>query len=79
MLVARAIDEVLRPAKLNYEIHGNTIEHLHLHLYPRFDGDSFTGRAIEPREPKRHVTTAQELADIRGAIGRLREGSRAQR
>jgi diadenosine tetraphosphate (Ap4A) HIT family hydrolase len=35
MLVARAVADLLRPSKMNYEIHGNTIPHLHMHLYPR--------------------------------------------
>jgi diadenosine tetraphosphate (Ap4A) HIT family hydrolase len=35
MLVARAAAELLKPSKMNYVIHGNTIPHLHMHLYPR--------------------------------------------
>ena len=38
-LVAREVDGALSPDKLNYEIHGNTIPHLHLHLFPRRPGD----------------------------------------
>ena len=74
MIVARALNEVLHPVKLNYEVHGNTIEHLHMHLYPRFADDAFVGRAIEPREPKRHETTDQQISDVRAAIVRLRDG-----
>lgn len=72
MIVARALNEVFRPAKLNYEIHGNTIEHLHMHLYPRFADDAFVGRAIEPRETKRHVTTPDQLQALKSAVARLR-------
>ena len=39
MLVARGVAYVLRPTKMNYEIHGNTIPHLHMHLFPRTAGD----------------------------------------
>jgi diadenosine tetraphosphate (Ap4A) HIT family hydrolase len=46
MLVARALDSLYHPTKMNYEIHGNTIPHLHLHLFPRFLGDPFEGGAI---------------------------------
>ena len=74
VLVARAIQEVFQPAKVNYEIHGNTIEHLHLHLYPRFPGDSFEERPIDPREPKRHSTTAKQVEALLNAIARLRGG-----
>jgi diadenosine tetraphosphate (Ap4A) HIT family hydrolase len=47
MLVARALNDELRPMKMNYEIHGNTIPHLHLHVYPRTADDPFMGRPIE--------------------------------
>jgi diadenosine tetraphosphate (Ap4A) HIT family hydrolase len=72
MLVAQAIAEVFRPAKLNYEIHGNTIEHLHLHLFPRLPGDAFEGRPIDPREPKHHVTTPEQVEALKNAVARLR-------
>jgi diadenosine tetraphosphate (Ap4A) HIT family hydrolase len=72
MVVARATQEVFRPAKLNYEIHGNTIEHLHLHLFPRFAGDAFEGRAIEPREPARYETSREQVAELKRAVTRVR-------
>jgi diadenosine tetraphosphate (Ap4A) HIT family hydrolase len=34
-LLARAIAEGLRPHKLNYELLGNQVPHLHWHLFPR--------------------------------------------
>jgi diadenosine tetraphosphate (Ap4A) HIT family hydrolase len=48
--VASALSAGLRAEKLNYEIHGNTIPHLHLHLFPRWSGDRFAGRPIDGRE-----------------------------
>lgn len=44
----RAIQEIAKPVKLNYEIHGNTIPHLHVHVFPRYRGDPFEGRPIDP-------------------------------
>jgi diadenosine tetraphosphate (Ap4A) HIT family hydrolase len=38
---AAAIDKLFHPVKLNYEIHGNTNPHLHLHVFPRYVGDPF--------------------------------------
>ena len=32
---------------MNCEIHGNPIRHLHVHLFPRFNGDPFEGRPID--------------------------------
>ena len=31
---AEAVDRLFRPIKINYEIHGNTIPHLHVHIFP---------------------------------------------
>ena len=50
MAVARALKEVTGAAKINIEIHGNTIPHLHVHLFPRYvNGDRFGDGPIDPR------------------------------
>jgi diadenosine tetraphosphate (Ap4A) HIT family hydrolase len=69
-LVAEAIQAGLRPDKLNYEIHGNTIPHLHLHLFPRWSGDRFSGRPIDLAETE--PRSAEDAALTLAAIGRLR-------
>lgn len=38
-LVARAIEDCFRPLKLNYELLGNQVPHLHWHLFPRYRED----------------------------------------
>jgi diadenosine tetraphosphate (Ap4A) HIT family hydrolase len=52
--VAEALHSGLRPDKMNYEIHGNTVPHLHVHLFPRRKGDRFEGKPIDGRagEPR---------------------------
>jgi diadenosine tetraphosphate (Ap4A) HIT family hydrolase len=65
---AAAIQQATGSPKLNYEIHGNTIPHLHVHLYPRFRGDPFEGRAIEPRTASPFVRTDSDLARLAGAL-----------
>jgi diadenosine tetraphosphate (Ap4A) HIT family hydrolase len=60
MRVAAAVARLLRPKKMNYEIHGNTIPHLHLHLFPRFEGDPFEGVPIDGR----HATFRRSDADL---------------
>ncbi|HEV2217921.1 MAG TPA: HIT domain-containing protein [Candidatus Dormibacteraeota bacterium] len=71
MAVARAVKVTLRSPKINYEIHGNTIPHLHLHLYPRFDGDPFAGRPIDGTD-LRFERSADALELLRTGIeGRL--------
>ncbi len=44
---ARALKTVTEAVKINYEIHGNTAPHLHVHLYPRYLDDPFPGRCID--------------------------------
>lgn len=74
MLVAGAIRDVFGPRKLNYEIHGNTVPHLHLHIYPRYPDDPFIGRPIDARESPRYRHTAEDLARLREAIATARGG-----
>jgi len=38
-LLARAIEESFRPRKMNYELLGNQVPHLHWHLFPRYGHD----------------------------------------
>ena len=66
--VAEAVQQVTGSPKLNYEIHGNTIPHLHLHLFPRYRGDPFEGRAIAPRSGPVFERSGEELAALRDGI-----------
>jgi diadenosine tetraphosphate (Ap4A) HIT family hydrolase len=66
--VGDAVKRATAAAKLNYEIHGNTIPHLHLHLYPRYPGDPFEGNPIDPRGGRSFLRTAADLAQLRQAI-----------
>jgi diadenosine tetraphosphate (Ap4A) HIT family hydrolase len=42
-MVAQAIRQATTSTKLNYEIHGNTLPHLHLQPIPAFSGRSVRG------------------------------------
>ena len=70
MRTARVLARLFNPRKMNYQIHGNTIPHLHMHLYPRYAGDPYEGRPIS--NDTHFQRTPQDLARI-GAS--LREGS----
>jgi len=54
---------------MNYEIHGNTIPHLHLHLFPRFAGDPFEGRPIDGRTIG-FRRSQDEIARLTAAVAR---------
>jgi diadenosine tetraphosphate (Ap4A) HIT family hydrolase len=69
MLVAEAVSSVVSPIKMNYEVHGNTLPHLHLHLFPRQIDDPFVGGPIDPRRGS--VTrSADEIHALASAIQR---------
>ena len=53
--------------RINYEIHGNTIPHLHLHVFPRFPGDPFDQSPIDPRRGPIRRSEA-DLERLRSAI-----------
>ena len=38
-LVAEAVFRAFAPRKLNYELLGNSVSHLHWHIFPRYDDD----------------------------------------
>jgi diadenosine tetraphosphate (Ap4A) HIT family hydrolase len=61
---AQAVHEITGAVKLNYEIHGNTIPHLHLHLFPRYVGDAFEHQPINPRIVKTPVYAPGEFAEF---------------
>lgn len=46
--VARCVQKLTGAIKLNYEIHGNVIPHVHVHIVPRYPGDAIqtTGRGF---------------------------------
>ena len=62
-LCARALKKVTGAVKINYEIHGNTVPHFHVHLYPRYLDDPFPGQAIDYHQKRRWYTDA-EYADF---------------
>jgi diadenosine tetraphosphate (Ap4A) HIT family hydrolase len=75
MAVAAELAALFGPVKMNYEIHGNTLPHLHMHLFPRRPDDPFVGRSIDLREVHHRYTEA-DLARLRAAVGRCAQDPR---
>jgi diadenosine tetraphosphate (Ap4A) HIT family hydrolase len=66
--VSKALATVTGAVKLNYEIHGNSIPHLHLHFFPRYRGDQFEGQPIDPKTAAQPVYGPGEFHRIRDAF-----------
>jgi diadenosine tetraphosphate (Ap4A) HIT family hydrolase len=69
MKAAAAVADLHSPVKMNYEVHGNTLPHLHLHLFPRQRDDPYVGGPIDPRRASFHRSQA-EIAALRAAVMR---------
>ena len=66
--VSKALATVTGAVKLNYEIHGNSLPHLHIHFFPRYRGDRFEGQPIDPRLVTNPVYSPGEFQRIRDAF-----------
>ena len=45
-LVAESVYKTFNPRKLNYELLGNTDEHMHWHIFPRYKNDLMPDRVV---------------------------------
>ena len=66
--LSRAVAMATAAVKLNYEVHGNTLPHLHLHVFPRYVGDPFEDRPIDPRSVTGPVYAPGELEEMRDRV-----------
>lgn len=75
-LVARSLETLFKPDKINLESLGNMVPHVHWHVVPRFRTDALWPRPIwwEPHEPVKldAIALQQRVSVIRGEIARLR-------
>lgn len=71
--VARAVETLYRPIKMNVEMLGNSLPHLHTHLVPRYPDDGAPGRPA--RFMKQASTEHPKLAErvVQGDATRLQK------
>ena len=69
LAVGRAIETVLRPVKMNYEVLGNSLPHLHTHVMPRYADDPRPGWPFPHPE---HPPPPQPEDDFRRDVDALR-------
>ena len=71
--VAAALFELYRPTKINYELLGNMVPHMHWHLVPRRSDDPLWPRPIWSEPHAEQTLTDEgyrrEAAAIRRALG----------
>lgn len=72
-LIAAAIEEVMRPVKMNYNLLGNSVAHLHAHIVPRYADDPRPGWPFPfpdpepPSMPKERL--AEDVLALRTSLG----------
>jgi diadenosine tetraphosphate (Ap4A) HIT family hydrolase len=66
--VSAAVASATNAVKLNYEIHGNSLPHLHMHFFPRYRGDQFEGQPINPKRVVQPVYAQGEFQKVRDSI-----------
>jgi diadenosine tetraphosphate (Ap4A) HIT family hydrolase len=75
-LISMALATATGAVKLNYEIHGNSLPHLHMHYFPRYSGDQFEGQPIDPKLTIQPVYGPGDFERIRSSflskLGELR-------
>jgi diadenosine tetraphosphate (Ap4A) HIT family hydrolase len=59
--VASAVERHFRPVKLNYQLLGNAVPHLHTHLVPRYADDPAPGRPLDFPDGARPEIPADRL------------------
>jgi diadenosine tetraphosphate (Ap4A) HIT family hydrolase len=77
-LLARAVETAFRPHKLNYELLGNQVPHLHWHLFPRYADDPDRLRPVwlaldqAERDPAQRRRLEADPAERAATVDRLR-------
>jgi diadenosine tetraphosphate (Ap4A) HIT family hydrolase len=74
--VAAALHRVFTPTKINYELLGNMVPHMHWHIVPRFSDDPLWPRPIWSEGHAEKLLSPQEYAVridlIRSALGAVK-------
>ena len=68
--MAGALDKAFHPRKMNYECLGNTVAHLHWHLFPRYADDPNPRRPVWEHSHELPPVSEAEAADTIAAIRR---------
>jgi diadenosine tetraphosphate (Ap4A) HIT family hydrolase len=64
MAAGMALEKVFGAVKMNFQLLGNAVPHLHAHLEPRYYGDAAPGRPIDPAAETVILTPAEYQARV---------------
>ena len=70
--VSRALQEVTGAVKINVDIHGNTLPHLHAHFFPRYVGDPYEDGPIDFRRAEDNEEFTYTPRELRRFVEALR-------
>lgn len=73
MRVGQALDRIFTPAKMNFQLLGNAVPHLHCHIIPRYYGDPSPASPLDLDQPEHtRLLTPDQYEEwgerIRGAL-----------
>ena len=71
---ARAIEAAFAPLKLNYDILGNAVPHLHTHIVPRYEDDPRPGWPFPFPDPEPAPMPEERLEADLGALRQALDG-----
>ena len=70
-LAASALQNVFKADKMNYNLLGNIVPHLHTHILPRYFTDSAPHKPIDPGFKKVYLTQSEYEDRIRSILDRI--------
>ena len=77
--LSRAVEAAFRPRKLNYELLGNQVPHLHWHLFPRYESDPNRLNAVWLDVARAETDPALRQRLATGPISRAETADRIRR
>lgn len=70
--VSRALKLVTDAVKINVDIHGNTLPHLHAHFFPRYIGDPYEDGPIDFRRVEDNEEFTYDQGELRWFVEAMR-------
>ncbi len=74
LIAGRAIEQTMQPLKMNYDLLGNSVPHLHTHIVPRYEDDPKPGWPYPFPDPEPPAMPEDRLErDVASLRDRIRQ------